>query len=146
MCALAVSRRLLDHGQQHGLLGARGADVGGHDDLVRTVHGSLSGITLDDTFACGHLGAVGVGDIGLEFLALAVQSRGVGGQELARAGCFLAKGFDTGLAFGLAVRLLRCGVLALVQSHDLLGCLVQPSGTVQEFGVGAAALLAGVAG
>lgn len=111
-----------------------------------TVHCGLRRVALDDAFAGGHLGAVGVGDVGLEFLALAVQAGSSSRYELSRTVSFLAQSFDAGLAFGVLGSFLGGAVLALVQADDLVGRLVQAPGAVQQFGVGTATLLAGVAG
>ena len=140
---LAVGLDLFDHGQQHRLLRARADHVRGHDDLVGTVHRRLRRITLDDAFAGSHLGAVGIGQVGLDLLALAVAALGVGGDEGARGLGFAPQLVDA----SLALRIQAHGaafVLALVQRNDL-GCgLVQPVGAVRQLRVGAAALFAGV--
>ena len=67
---------------------------------VSAVHRRLRGVTLDDAFVGGHLGALGIGDVRLEFLALAVLAWQAACQELAGAGSFFAQGLQLGLAFG----------------------------------------------
>lgn len=60
-----------------------------------------SWIALNDTFTRDHLGALGVGEIGLEVLAFAVPARGAIGKKLPRACRFFAQSFYSGLALGL---------------------------------------------
>jgi hypothetical protein len=48
------------------------------------------------------------------------------------------------LALRVNGRLLAAGIPTLVQGDDLVGGLVEPLGTVQQLGLGAAVLLAGV--
>ena len=132
--------------QQHRLLRARADDVRGHDDLASAVRGRLCRIPLDDALAGGHLGAVGVGQVGLEFLSLAVEPGWVRSHELARALRLFAQGVDAGLAFGAFRCFLRAQVLALAQTHNLVGSLAQPAGVVAQLIMGTAALLAVVGG
>ena len=65
----------------------------------------------------GHLGAVGVGDVGLELHALAVQALGVTGQKLARGAGLATQLVDARLA--LAIQWFTMLVLRAVQGHDL---------------------------
>ena len=58
--------------------------LGCDDDLVTTVDGGHAGITLNDAFAGGHLGAIGIGAIALADRALAALAVvGMVGQPLA---------------------------------------------------------------
>lgn len=105
-----------------------------------------SRVALENAFAGGHLGAVRVGDVGLEFLAFAVQSLVVTRQKLPRAGGFFAQAVNAGLAFEREILIMALRVLGLLQGHYFVGRLVQTFSTVAQFRIGAAALLAGVAG
>jgi hypothetical protein len=71
--------------------------------------------------------------------------RGAAGHEFARAGRFFAQGFDAG--WRLAPVAVSCACLSWLWCRpDLVGRLVQAVGTVAQFGMGAAALFAGVGG
>ena len=95
---------------------------------------------MDDALAGGHLGAVSVGEVGLELGAFAVEPLGVRGDELAGLAGLAAQLVDARLA--LVVQGFAVFVLCLVQRDDL-GCgLVQALGAVGQFGMRAAALFA----
>ncbi|KAB2843829.1 MAG: hypothetical protein F9K47_05670 [Burkholderiales bacterium] len=68
-----------------------------------------------------HLGAVRIGDVGLEFLPLAVGARGMAGEKLPRPRGFLAQRVDARLALGRQDFIGPWFVLSLVQRHDLIG-------------------------
>lgn len=88
-----------------------------NDDLVRTIDGGDAGIALNNSFAGGHLGAIGIGAVALAdrtFAALAVMR--MVGQPLTELCGFSPQAFDTLGGLLVQIGFDRQGVVLAVTS------------------------------
>lgn len=120
----------------------------GHDDLMQAVDRCHGGVALDDSFRGRHLGAIIVRDVAFTDAAFIAFSFRPGGEEGADALRLALQALDPAPLPGLIRAIVVCSgtaVLSLMILQHVLHGALHPLRTMRQLGVGATALLRGVA-